>query len=29
MRQTQLDEQLKFLGLWEDWEAGRRGRAAH
>ena len=23
---TRLDDQLKFLGLWEDWKNGRRGR---
>ena len=26
MRRTQLDDQLKFLGLWDDWKSGRRGR---
>jgi Zn-dependent M28 family amino/carboxypeptidase len=24
---TRLDDQMKFLGLWEDWERGLRGRA--
>ena len=24
---TDLDEQMKFLGLWEEWETGKRGRA--
>ena len=24
---TELDDQMKFLGLWKDWETGRRGRA--
>ena len=23
---TRLDDQLKFLGLWEDWKKGKRGR---
>ncbi len=26
LRETRLDEQLKFLGLWQEWETGRRGR---
>ncbi|HZS51967.1 MAG TPA: M20/M25/M40 family metallo-hydrolase [Bryobacterales bacterium] len=26
LRETRLDEQLKFLGLWQEWESGRRGR---
>ena len=26
MRDTRLDEQLKFLGLWSEWESGERGR---
>ena len=26
LEDTRLDEQLKFLGLWEDWKSGRRGR---
>ncbi len=26
MRRTELDEQLKFLGLWDDWKNGERGR---
>ena len=26
MRRTQLDDQLKFLGLWDDWKSGERGR---
>jgi hypothetical protein len=25
--ETGLDDQLKFLGLWEEWENGSRGRA--
>ena len=24
---TELDDQMRFLGLWEEWETGRRGRA--
>jgi carboxypeptidase Q len=28
LRRTQLDDQLKFLGLWDDWTKGRRGRQA-
>ncbi len=27
MRETRLDDQLKFLGLWEEWVRGERGRA--
>ena len=26
LEDTRLDEQLRFLGLWEDWKSGRRGR---
>jgi len=26
MRDTHLDQQLKDLGMWSDWESGRRGR---
>ena len=26
MRRTELDDQLKFLGLWDDWKNGERGR---
>ncbi|HYM12228.1 MAG TPA: M20/M25/M40 family metallo-hydrolase [Bryobacterales bacterium] len=26
MRDTRLDEQLKFLGLWDEWTSGERGR---
>ncbi len=26
IEESRLDEQLKFLGLWEDWQSGRRGR---
>ncbi len=26
MVRTDLDDQLKFLGLWEEWKEGRRGR---
>ena len=25
---TELDEQMKFLGLWKEWETGQRGRQA-
>jgi hypothetical protein len=28
MRDTRLDDQLKFLGLWGEWERGERGRAS-
>ena len=27
LEDTGLDDQMKFLDLWEDWEQGRRGRA--
>ncbi len=27
LEDTRLDDQMKFLGLWDDWEQGRRGRA--
>ena len=26
MRDTKLDGQMKLLGLWSDWESGKRGR---
>jgi hypothetical protein len=26
LRETQLDEQLKELGMWADWQSGARGR---
>ncbi len=26
MKETQLDEQLKEMGLWPDWQSGARGR---
>jgi len=26
LRETRLDDQLKFLGLWEEWTRGERGR---
>lgn len=26
LEDTRLDDQMKFLGLWEDWEQQRRGR---
>jgi len=26
LRDTRLDEQLKFLGLWDEWTRGQRGR---
>lgn len=26
MRETHLDEQLKIFGIWQQWEAGKRGR---
>lgn len=26
LKETALDDQLKLLGIWEDWTAGRRGR---
>ena len=26
MERTDLDRQLRFLGLWNEWEEGRRGR---
>lgn len=26
LEDTRLDDQMKFLGLWEDWERQRRGR---
>jgi carboxypeptidase Q len=26
LKETRLDEQLKFLGLWDEWSSGRRGR---
>ena len=27
LEDTGLDDQMKFLEVWEDWEQGRRGRA--
>lgn len=27
LRDTRLDDQLKFLGLWDEWVSGARGRA--
>jgi Zn-dependent M28 family amino/carboxypeptidase len=27
LEETRLDDQMKFLGLWEAWERGLRGRA--
>jgi hypothetical protein len=27
MRETHLDQELKAMGMWEDWASGRRGRA--
>ncbi|MBI3778595.1 MAG: M20/M25/M40 family metallo-hydrolase, partial [Gammaproteobacteria bacterium] len=27
LQETRLDDQLKFLGLWEQWTSGARGRA--
>ena len=27
MRDTRLDDQLKFLGVWDQWTRGERGRA--
>jgi hypothetical protein len=27
LRDTHLDDQLKIFGIWNDWEAGKRGRA--
>jgi carboxypeptidase Q len=26
LRETHLDEELKTLGMWKDWETGKRGR---
>jgi Zn-dependent M28 family amino/carboxypeptidase len=26
LRDTHLDEQLKVLGVWQEWETGKRGR---
>jgi Zn-dependent M28 family amino/carboxypeptidase len=26
LRETHLDEELKTLGIWKDWETGKRGR---
>jgi hypothetical protein len=26
LKETQLDEQLKELGMWTDWQSGARGR---
>lgn len=27
LARTSLDDQLKFLGIWDAWQSGRRGRA--
>jgi hypothetical protein len=27
LEDTRLDDQMEFLGLWEEWERGLRGRA--
>ena len=27
LEDTGLDDQMKFLDVWDDWEQGRRGRA--
>jgi hypothetical protein len=27
LRETGLDEQMRLEGFWDDWQAGRRGRA--
>jgi len=27
LQQTKLDEQMKGFEAWDDWAAGRRGRA--
>jgi len=26
MKETRLDQQLRTLGLWDDWQSGARGR---
>ena len=26
MKETRLDQQLKTLGMWDDWQSGARGR---
>ena len=26
LRDTHLDRQMKILGMWKDWETGKRGR---
>jgi hypothetical protein len=26
MKETGLDQQLKTLGMWNDWQSGARGR---
>jgi hypothetical protein len=26
LRDTHVDEQLKPLGIWAEWESGKRGR---
>jgi hypothetical protein len=27
LEETGVDDQMRFLGLWEEWEQGLRGRA--
>ena len=27
LRETHADEQFKGLGIWADWESGKRGRS--
>jgi hypothetical protein len=27
LRDTHSDEQMKLLGIWTEWESGKRGRA--
>ena len=27
LRDTHSDEQMKLLGIWAEWENGKRGRA--
>jgi hypothetical protein len=26
LRESKLDEAMKGLGMWDDWESGKRGR---
>jgi hypothetical protein len=28
LKETDLDDQMQFLDLWEEWEKGTRGRPA-